>query len=157
MLGHRRIRISIIESKFDVVFKTHLIFKNWLIQTIAIEVSFIGVYNGEDSKTLAITTLPFLSKNHVYENIQAQIWPNFKNIVVNLYVAISISFRGSEKKDVLMKKRSVCVKSFSFISADEYKYNNKYNNKYNKNNHNDNNNQNKMKKNIKTFKKNKKK
>ena len=101
---------------------------------------------------MASTTLPFLSKNHVYENIQAQIWPNFKNIVVNLYVAISISFRGSEKKDVLMKKRSVCVQFFSFISAFEYKYNNKYN----KNNHNDNNNQNKMKKNIKTLKKNKK-
>ena len=50
-----------------------------------------------------------------------------------------------------MKKRSVCVKFFSFISAFEYKYNNKYNknnhnDNNNQNNHNDNNNQNKIKK-----------
>ena len=49
MLEHRRIQISIVESKFDIVFKIHLIFKNRLTQTLAINVSYMGVFYGEDS------------------------------------------------------------------------------------------------------------
>ena len=44
-----------------------------------------------------LSTRYCLSKNHVYKNVEPQICPNFKNIVVNLLVAISISFPVSDK------------------------------------------------------------
>ena len=43
------------------------------------------------------STLFFSYKNHVYKNVEAQITLKFKNIVVILLVAISISFRGSNQ------------------------------------------------------------
>ena len=39
----------------------------------------------------------FSYKNHVYKNVEAQISLKFKNVVVISLVAISISFRGSNK------------------------------------------------------------
>ena len=39
----------------------------------------------------------FVSKNHVYKNVEAQICLKFKNIVVILLVAISISFPASDE------------------------------------------------------------
>ena len=45
--------------------------------------------NLKKSKSPGLRYTLFFFKN------QAQIWLNFKNIVVNLYVAISISFRSS--------------------------------------------------------------
>ena len=39
----------------------------------------------------------FLYKNHVYKNVEAQICPFFKNIVVILLVVISISFEPQDK------------------------------------------------------------
>ena len=42
-----------------------------------------------------MTTRFFVSKNHAYKNVGAQICLKFKNIVVILLVAISISFPAS--------------------------------------------------------------
>ena len=39
----------------------------------------------------------FVSKNHAYKNVEAQICLKFKNIVVILLVAISISFPASDE------------------------------------------------------------
>ena len=39
----------------------------------------------------------FFYKNHAYKNVEAQITPNIKNIVVILLVAISISFPASDE------------------------------------------------------------
>ena len=39
----------------------------------------------------------FFYKNHVYKNVEAQITPKNKNIVVILLVAISISFPASDE------------------------------------------------------------
>ena len=43
------------------------------------------------------TTRFFVSKNHAYKNVEAQICLKFKNIVVILLVAISISFPASDE------------------------------------------------------------
>ena len=40
---------------------------------------------------------PFFYKNHAYKNVEAQITPKIKNIVVILLVAISISFPASDE------------------------------------------------------------
>ena len=47
-----------------------------------------GVEEGESGAS----TLLFSYKNHVYKNVEAQITLKFKNVVVILIVAISISF-----------------------------------------------------------------
>ena len=39
----------------------------------------------------------FLYKNHAYKNVEAQITPKIKNIIVILLVAIYISFPASDK------------------------------------------------------------
>ena len=39
----------------------------------------------------------YFYKNHVYKNVEAQIFLKFKNIVVILLVAISISFPASNE------------------------------------------------------------
>ena len=39
----------------------------------------------------------FVSKNHAYKNVEAQICLKFKNIVAILLVAISISFPASDE------------------------------------------------------------
>ena len=44
-----------------------------------------------------LATLFFPYKNHVYKNIEAQKCPFFKNIVVILLVAISISFEPQDE------------------------------------------------------------
>ena len=44
-----------------------------------------------------IDTRFFVSKNHAYKNVEAQIWLKFKKIVLNLLIAISISFPGSDE------------------------------------------------------------
>ena len=44
-----------------------------------------------------LNTLFFSYKNHVYKNVEAQITLKFKNVVVILLVAISISFWGSNQ------------------------------------------------------------
>ena len=55
---------------------------------------------------ITLSTLFFFYKNLVYKNIKALKCPRIKNVVVILLVAISISFKGFEKKsDVLVKKR----------------------------------------------------
>ena len=42
-------------------------------------------------------TFFFLNKNHAYKNVEAQISPKIKNIVVILLLAISISFPASDE------------------------------------------------------------
>ena len=46
--------------------------------------------------TISITRF-FVSKNHAYKNVEAQICLKFKNIVVILLVAISISFPAADE------------------------------------------------------------
>ena len=47
--------------------------------------------------TTITATVIFASKNHAYENVEAQICLKFKNIVVIILVAISISFPASDE------------------------------------------------------------
>ena len=49
-----------------------------------------------DGRTVSYTRNLFY-KNHVYKNVEAQKCPFFKNIVVILLVAISISFEPQDK------------------------------------------------------------
>ena len=52
-------------------------------------------------------TLFFFYKNVVYKNVKASKYPKIKNVVVILLVAISIYFRGFEKKWRSYKNKSV--------------------------------------------------
>ena len=67
----------------------------------------------------------FSYKNHVYKNVEAEITLKFKNVVVILLVAISISFRGSfkirrcyEKKNELSSKQSSSIKHIFQLLVD---------------------------------------
>ena len=52
---------------------------------------------GRGSREPSLTTRFFVIKNHAYKNVEAQICLKFKNIVVILLVAISISFPASDE------------------------------------------------------------
>ena len=56
-----------------------------------------------ERQLIIISYTPFFYKNHAYKNVEAQITPKLKNIVVILLVAISISFPASD--DALIRKK----------------------------------------------------
>ena len=59
---------------------------------------FIGIFVLKKwGKKLNLQYTFFVYKNHVYKNVEAQITPKIKNIVVILLVAISISFPASDE------------------------------------------------------------
>ena len=57
------------------------------VESIKTDTPFLAVEN----------TRFFVSKNHAYKNVEAQICLKFKNIVVILLVAIFISFPASDE------------------------------------------------------------
>ena len=60
-----------------------------------------GWFDGREKLNVYARTIyhihPFFYKNHAYKNVEAQITPKIKNIVVILLVAISISFPASDE------------------------------------------------------------
>ena len=75
------------ERMLQKVVPTELLSHCWLS---LLEISFTHVFVG-------YSIHPFFYKNHSYKNVEAQITPKIKNIVVILLVAISISFPASDE------------------------------------------------------------
>ena len=95
MLEHRRILISIVESKFDVVFKTYYFLKKWLTQTLAIEVSYMAVFYGEDSTLTEQGQLANDATSSMYDHYLRSF------LSINHFSAFSIGWDGDSIRNAL--------------------------------------------------------